>query len=166
MWECERWRLYKTTTKVKLLVPKIFIYTRSLTEYHHLEEKKNGKMLGYDQCNTGVHEKLRANFANMSAIFVKILGCKNDTGDLLKNFAEAEDRCLNLGKCWYQRFTSQNAKVNPPLMLFLSATGAHLCGKTPFCSVHSKEGFAQLFTVSIGHKKPKWRVSKLQCSRR
>ena len=39
-WECEWWRLYKTSTNVKLHIRENFPYRRSLTEHQRLEAKK------------------------------------------------------------------------------------------------------------------------------
>ena len=58
MWECEWWRLYKTTTKVKLHIRENFPYRRSLTEHQLLEGMKKGNLFGYVQCDIEVPEKL------------------------------------------------------------------------------------------------------------
>ena len=54
MWECERWRLYKTATNVKLHIRENFPYRRSLTEQQLLEGKKKRTLFGYVQCDIGV----------------------------------------------------------------------------------------------------------------
>ena len=41
MWECVWWRLYKTTTDVKLHIRENFPYRRSLTEHQLLEGIKD-----------------------------------------------------------------------------------------------------------------------------
>ena len=64
MWECEWWRLYKTTTNVKLHIRKKFPYRRSPTEHQLWEGTKKGNLFGYVQCDIEVPENLRANFAN------------------------------------------------------------------------------------------------------
>ena len=45
MWECERWRLYKTINNVKLHIRENFCYRRSLTEHQFLEGIKRGTYL-------------------------------------------------------------------------------------------------------------------------
>ena len=64
MWECEWWRLYKTTSNVKLHIRENFPYRRSLTEQQLLEGIKKGSLFGYVQCDIEVPENLRVNFAN------------------------------------------------------------------------------------------------------
>ena len=49
MWECEWWRLYKTTTNVRLHIRENFPYARSLTEHHLLEGLKKANLIGYVQ---------------------------------------------------------------------------------------------------------------------
>ena len=54
MWDCEWWKLYKTTPIVIVRIRKIFPYRRSLTEYHLLERIKTGNLIGYVQCDIEV----------------------------------------------------------------------------------------------------------------
>ena len=62
MWECEWWRLYKTTKTEKQHIRKHFPYRRSLAVEQLLEEIKKGKLFGYVQCDIEVPENLRSNF--------------------------------------------------------------------------------------------------------
>ena len=94
MWECEWWRLYKTTSTVKQHIREHFPYRRSLAAEQLLEEIKEGKLFGYVQCDIEVPENLRANFANFPPIFTNTLVSKSDIGDLMKNYAE-ERRLLS-----------------------------------------------------------------------
>ena len=73
LWEREWWRLYKTTTNVKLHIQKIFFYRQSLRERQLLEGIKKGNLSRYVQCNREVPETLRANYANFPPMFKKIL---------------------------------------------------------------------------------------------
>ena len=98
MWECEWWRLYKTTNAVKQHIREHFPHRRSLAAEQLLEEIQKGNLFGYVQCDIGVPKNLRANFANFPTIFKNSLVSKNDNGDLIKNYDE-EDYCLNLQKC-------------------------------------------------------------------
>ena len=59
LWECEWWRLYKTTNTVKQHIREHFPYRRSLAAEQLLEEIKKGKLFGYVQCDTEVSENLR-----------------------------------------------------------------------------------------------------------
>ena len=90
MWECEWWRLYKTTNTVKQYTRELFPYRRSLAAEQILEEIKKGKLFGYVQCDIEVPEDLRANFDNFLPISNNNLIGKNDIGDLMKNYAEDE----------------------------------------------------------------------------
>ena len=60
MWKCEWWRLYKTTTNVKLHIRENFSYRRSLTEQHLLEGRKKGSLFGYVQCDIEVPKKFKS----------------------------------------------------------------------------------------------------------
>ena len=90
IWECEWWRLYKTTTKVKIHIRENFPYRRSLTEQQLLEGIKKGNLFGYVQCDIEVPENLKENFANFPPVFKNILVSKNDIADLMKTYAEEE----------------------------------------------------------------------------
>ena len=46
MWECEWWRLYKTTNTVKKHIRERFPDRRSLAAEQYLEEMKKGKLFG------------------------------------------------------------------------------------------------------------------------
>ena len=59
MWECEWWRLYKTTNTVKQHIREHFPYRRSLAAEQLLEEIKEGKLFGYVQRDIEVPENLR-----------------------------------------------------------------------------------------------------------
>ena len=69
MWECEWWRLYKTSNTVKQHIRERLPYRRSLAAEQLLEEIKEGKFFGYAQSDIEVPEKLRENFANFPSIF-------------------------------------------------------------------------------------------------
>ena len=90
MWECETWRLYKTTNTVKQHIRKHFPYRSSVAAEQLLEEIKKGKLFVYVQCDIEVPENLRANFANFPPIFKNTLVSRSDIGDLMKNSAEEE----------------------------------------------------------------------------
>ena len=97
-WECEWWRLYKTTNTVKQHIRKHSAYRRSLAADKILEKMKKGKIFGYVQCDFEVPQNLRANFANFPPIFKNTLVSK---GTWWKTMQKKKDYCLNLEKCWY-----------------------------------------------------------------
>ena len=120
MWECEWWRLYKTTTKVKLHIRENFPYKRSLTEQQLLEGIKKGNLFGYVQCDIEVPENLRQNFANFPPVFKSFLVSKNDIGDLMKTYAEEEGIISQPRKMLISSFTLQNGTlITPPLLFYL-----------------------------------------------
>ena len=87
MWECEWWRLQKTTTNVR---QQIRVYRRSLTEQQRPKGIKNGNFFGYVQCDIEVPENLIANFFNFPPLFKNTLVRKNDIGDLMKTYAKED----------------------------------------------------------------------------
>ena len=118
MWECEWWRLYKTTNTVKQHIRERFLYRCSLAAEQLLEEIKKGKLFGYVQCVIEVPESLRANFANFSPIFKNTLVSKSEMGDLMKNYAEEERLLSHPRKMLISSFTLQNGTLITPLLLF------------------------------------------------
>ena len=118
MWECEWWRLYKTTINVKLHIRENFPYRRSLTEQQLLEGKKKGNLFGYVQCNIDVPESLRANFSNFPPVFKNTLVSKNDIGDLIKTHEEEEGIMSQPPKMLISSLTLQNGTLITLLLLF------------------------------------------------
>ena len=118
MWECEWWRLYKTTTNVKLHIREIFPYRRSLTEHQLLENIRKGNFFGYVQWDMEVPKNLRASFANFPPIFKNTLVSKNDIGYLTKTFAEEEGIMSQTRKILISSFTLPNGTLITPLLLF------------------------------------------------
>ena len=82
IWECEWWRLYKTSNTVKQHIRKHFPYRRSLAAEQLLEGKKEGKLFGFVQCDIKVPENLRENFANFPPIFKNTFVSKSNIGDM------------------------------------------------------------------------------------
>ena len=123
MWECESWRVYKTTNFVKLHNRENFPYRRSLTEHQLLEGIKKGNLYGYVQCDIEVPENSRANFANFPPIFKNTLVGKNDFGDLLEAYAEEEGIVSQHRKMLISSFTLQNGTLVTPLLLFYLQLG-------------------------------------------
>ena len=129
MWECEWWRLYKTTNTVKQHIREHFPYRRSLAAEQLLEEIKKGKLFGYVQCDIEVPEKFRSNFNNFPPIFKNTLVSKSDIGDLMKNYAEEERFLSQPRKMLICSFTLQNGTLITPLLLFYLQLGL-VCTKT------------------------------------
>ena len=123
MWECEWWRLYKTTNTLKQHIREHFPYRRSLAAEQLLEEIKKGKLFGYVQCDIEVHENSRANFANFPPIFKNTLVTKSEIGDLMKNYAEEERILSQPRKILISSFTLQNGTHITPLLLFYLQLG-------------------------------------------
>ena len=123
IWECELWRLCKTTKTVKQHIRKHFPYRRSLAAEQLLEEIKKGKLFGYVQCDIEVPENLRANFANFPPIFKNTLISKNDVGDLIKNYAEEERLLSQTRILLISSFSLQNGTLITPLLLFYIQLG-------------------------------------------
>ena len=118
MWECEWWRLYKTTNRVKQHIRERFPNRRSLAAEKLLEEKKEGKLFGYVQCDTEVPENFRSNFNNFLPIFKNTLVSKSDIGDLMKNYAEEEALWFQSRKMLISSLTLQNGTLITPLLSF------------------------------------------------
>ena len=118
MWECEWWRLYKTTNTVKQHIREHFPHRRSLAAEQLLEEIKKKKLFGYVQCDIEVPENLRPKFVNFPPIFKKTLVSKSDIGDLMKNYAEEERLLSQPRKMLISSFTLQNGTLITPLLLF------------------------------------------------
>ena len=123
MWECEWWRLYKTTTGIKIYIRENFPYRRSLTEQQLVERIKKGNPFGYVQCDIEVPEKLRENFANFPPVLKNLLVSKNDIGDLKKAYAEEEVIMYQFRKMLISSFTLQNGTLITPLLLFYLQLG-------------------------------------------
>ena len=118
VWECEWWRLYKTTTDGKQDVHENFPYRRSLTDYQLQVEIKNGKLFSYVQCDLEVHDKLKAKLARFPSNSMNSLISKNDIGNIMKTYAEDEGVISQPQKTLIWSFTLQHRILIPPLLLF------------------------------------------------
>ena len=132
IWECARWRLYKTTTNVKLHIRENFPYRRSLTEHQLLEGTKKGNLFGYVQWDIEVPEILRENFGNFPPIFKSTLVSKNDIGDLMKTYAEEEGIMSQSRKMLISSCRWQNGTLIIPLLLFYLELGLVVTKKHRF----------------------------------
>ena len=116
MWECEWWRLYKTTSNVKLQIRENFPYRRSLTEQQLPEGMKKGSIFGYIQRDLEVPGKMGVNFADFPPLLKNTLVSKNDIGDLMKTYAEEGGTMSQPRKLLISSFTLQNGTLITPLL--------------------------------------------------
>ena len=123
MWECEWWRLYKTSTNVKQRVREKFAYRVSLAAEHLLEGRRNGKIFGYVQCDLEVPEMLRDSFANLARFSMKTLVSGNHNINLMKTSAEEEGTMFQPVKLVISSLTLQNGTLITPLLLFYLDSG-------------------------------------------
>ena len=117
IWECERWRLYKTTNTVKQHIREHFPYKRSLAAEQLLEEKKKEKLSGYVHCDFEVPEKLRSKIYKFTPIFKHTLVSKNEIGELMQTYAAEKGIMSQPKKMLISSFTIQNGTVITPLLL-------------------------------------------------
>ena len=123
MWECEWWRLHKTTNTVKQHIREHFTYRRSLAAEQLLEEIKKGKYSGYVQCDIEVPENVRSKFNIFPPLFKNTLVSRSDIGDLMKNYAEEERLLSQPRKMLISSFTWQNGTLITPLLLLYLQLG-------------------------------------------
>ena len=123
IWQCEWWRLYKTTITVRKNIGEHFRYRGSLAVEQLLEEIKEGKLFGYVQCDIEVPENLRSKFVNFRPIFKNTLSSKSDIGYSMKNYAEEERFLSRHQKMLISSFTLQNGTLITPLLLFFLQLG-------------------------------------------
>ena len=153
MWECQWWRLYKTTNTVKQHIRENFPYRRSLAAEQLSEEINEGKLFGYVQCDIEVPEKLRTNFANFPPIFKKTLVINSDTRDLMKNYAEEERLLSKPRKMLLSSFTLQNGTLITPLLLFYLQLGL-VCTKIHrFVEYTPKKRFNSFRQSAVGARR-------------
>ena len=141
MWECEWWRLYKTTNTVKQHIREHSTYRRSLAAEQLLEEIKQGKLFGYVQCDIEVPEILRSKLDNFPPIFKNTLVSKIDIGDLMKIYAEEEGILSQPRKMLISSFTLQIGTLIAPLLLFYLQLGLVCSKKHRFVKYAPKKCF-------------------------
>ena len=90
MWECEWWKIYKTTTCVKEYLRESFPYKRPLREERPLEQVRSGKLFGFVQCDIEAPEELKKNFANLPPFFKNKNVVQHDFRLLMKDYAKKE----------------------------------------------------------------------------
>ena len=153
MWECEWWKLYKTTNTVKQHIGEHFPYRYPLVAEQLLEDKKKGKLFGHVQCDIEVPENLRSKFNNFPPIFKNTLVSKSDIGDLMKNYAEEEKLLSQPRKMLISSFKLQNGTLITPLLLFYLQLGLVCTQIHRFFEYTPKKMLQQFCAVSSGRKK-------------
>ena len=118
MWECEWWKLYKTTTCVKRHLNESFPYKRPLREESLLEQIRSGKLFGYVQCDIEVPEELKKKNANFPPIFKNTNVGQHDIGLLMKDYAEEEGLLCQPRKMLISSYIFENGTLITPLHLF------------------------------------------------
>ena len=116
LWECERWKLYKTCVKQHLR--ESFPYKRPLREESLLEQIRNSKLFGYVQCDIEVPEVLRRKLAIFSPIFKNTNVGRHDIGSLMKDYAEKKGLLCQLRKKLISSYFLENGTLITPLLLF------------------------------------------------
>ena len=103
---------------IEMYIREQFPYRRSLAAEQLSDEIKTGKLFGNVQCDIEVTDNLRSKFDNFRPIFKKNSVCKNDIGDLMKNYAEEERILSQPRKMLRYNFTLQNGTLITLLLLF------------------------------------------------
>ena len=102
MWECKWWELYRTDAPVESYLRTNFPFKRLLSEEQLLQGVIDGRLFGYNQCDTEVLEHLRDYFSNFPQIFKNTVVKRNDIGGLMKNMQKEKGLCRNQEDCSYQ----------------------------------------------------------------
>ena len=101
--------------------PRTLSFRYSLAAEQILKEIKEGKLVGYVQCDIEVPEKCRSKFDKFLPISKNtLLNNKSDIGDLMKNYAEEERLWSEPVKTLTTSFTLKTGTALTPLhLLFL-----------------------------------------------
>ena len=123
MWECEWWSLYKTNASIKSLLRKNFPYRRPLSEEGLMQEIIDGRLFGYVQCDIEVPEHLRDYFSDFPPIFENPAVCRDDIGNLMKQYAEKENIMVQPRRMLISSFLLTNGNIITPLLFFYLQLG-------------------------------------------
>ena len=116
IWECEWWRLYKTDAPVKIYFRANFPYKRPLSEEQLSQRIVDARLFGYVQCDIEVPEQLRDYFSNFPPIFKNTVVSRDDTGNLMKEYAKKEGPKPR--RMLISSFILTNGTIITPLFLF------------------------------------------------
>ena len=83
-----------------------------------MQETESGRLFGFVQCHLGVHEHLKAYFANFPPIFKNTVVSGNDIGDLMEEYAEKEGIMSQPRRVLISSFDPNNGTIITPLLLY------------------------------------------------
>ena len=132
MWECEWWRLYKTSITEKQHIREKFPCRRSLAAEQLLGEIRERKLFRYVQCYIEAPENLKSKLANFPPKLKNTLVNKSDIGNLMENYAEEERFMSQPRRMLISSFTLRYGTLITLLLLFYLQLGI-VCTKKPFC---------------------------------
>ena len=118
MWECEEWRLYKTSNNVKRHIREKFPYTGFFAADQLIDEMKTRKSFRCVHCDIEGTKNLRLTFLDYPPIFKNTLVRKNVIVDLKKTYSEEERTRSQPRKMLISSFTLRNSTLLTPLLLF------------------------------------------------
>ena len=118
MWEFSWWELYRTDAPVKSYLRANFPYKRPLSEEQLLQGVIDGQLFGYVQGDIEVPDHLRDYFSNFPPFFEKTVVSRNDTGDLMKEYAEKEGIMSQPRRMLVSSFHLNNGNIITPSLLF------------------------------------------------
>ena len=149
MWQCEWWRLYKTTTNVKPHIREHFPSRRSPAAEQLLEELKEGKLFAWVHCDIEVPENLGSRFDKFPPIIKNTLLSKIDIGDLMKNICRRRMIFVSTSKNLDIQLHFKKWNTYYSSVIVLSATGTCRHRNTHFCREHSKKCFNSFVQAAV-----------------
>ena len=153
MWECEWWRLFKTTNTVKQQIREHFPYRRSLAAEQILDQIQEGKLFGYVQWVIEVPENFRSKFVNFPPVFKNTLVSKSDIGHLMENYGEEERFLSQPRKMLICSFTLENGTLITPLVLFYLQLGLVVTKTHHFVEYTPKKCFISFIQAAVGARR-------------
>ena len=153
MRECNWWDLYRTDATVKNHPRAKFLYQRSLGEERLMQEIKSRRLFGYVQCDLKVPEDLKAYFANFPPIFKNTVVCRNDIGDLMKDYAEKEGIVSQPRRMLISSFHLKNATIITPLLLYYLHLGLECTKIHQFVQYTPKRCFSSYVQSAVNARR-------------
>ena len=158
MWECEWWSLYKTDASVKNHLRKNFPYRLPLSEEGLMQEIIDGHLFGYVQCDFEVPEHLRDFFSNFPPIFKNTAVCRDDIGNLMKQYAEKEHIMVQHRRMLISCFILTNGTNITPLLLFYLQLGLNCKKIHRFVQYTPKKCFDNFVQSAIGARRQRMKI--------
>ena len=153
MWECNWWELYRTDATVKNHLLTNFPYQRPLSEERLMQEIKSRRFFGYVQCDLKVLENLKTYFANFPPIFKNTVVSRNDSGDLMKKYAEKEGIMSQPRRMLISSFHLKNGTIITPLLLFYLHLGLECTKFHRFVQCTSKKCFSSFVQSAVNARR-------------